>query len=370
MPKRLLGRTHIVRDLATAREVASHTSGYRFVTLQGELLDPDGTLTVGTHHAESGLLSRKSELRELRDQMTALDLRVAAAETDLAGRREHLAVLDSHIQQRQQEIDVLVEQATDLRSRIGSHRDRRQGLHEEVTLSQQEILNLEQEIQTLEGNWQEACRQVACGEARVHELHARMENAEVEMRQREHDRQQHQQQCTSASVTLAKVEERLNALQARHRQLADDLARHEGEFAPAAARRDDLLSRLREGERVLLQASSSLAHAYQDKERAEELSAATRDERQRAWQRRAHLNDLAQAVRGEWKQQQDRVHTHELQANDLRHRLDTLAGRLREDYQLELSELYKGWAPPQPGATAPLDPVASNEEIMPPFLIR
>src|SRR5205085_11229185 len=108
---------------------------------------------------------------------------------------------------------------TDLRSRIGSHRDRRQGLHEEVTLSQQEILNLEREIQTLEANWQEATRQAAAAEARVHELHARMESAEHEIRQREHDRQQHQQQCTTASVALAKVEERLDALQVQHQQL-------------------------------------------------------------------------------------------------------------------------------------------------------
>ena len=65
----LLGRTLIVRDLAAARAIAAHASGFRLVTLQGELLEPDGTLTVGTHHAETGILSRKSELRELREQL-------------------------------------------------------------------------------------------------------------------------------------------------------------------------------------------------------------------------------------------------------------------------------------------------------------
>src|SRR5207244_13069312 len=46
----LLGQTLIVRDLDPARAIAGHTSGHRFVTLQGEVLDPDGTVTVGTHH--------------------------------------------------------------------------------------------------------------------------------------------------------------------------------------------------------------------------------------------------------------------------------------------------------------------------------
>src|SRR5439155_16286031 len=51
LPAQLLGRTLLVRDLTAAREISAHTSGYRFVTLQGELLETDGTLTVGTHHA-------------------------------------------------------------------------------------------------------------------------------------------------------------------------------------------------------------------------------------------------------------------------------------------------------------------------------
>ena len=80
LPRRLLGRTLIVRDLAAARAVAAPAgTAVRCVTLQGELLEADGTLTVGTHHAEAGILSRKSELRELREQQVALDRRHGGA---------------------------------------------------------------------------------------------------------------------------------------------------------------------------------------------------------------------------------------------------------------------------------------------------
>src|SRR5205823_8706466 len=119
LPAQLLGRTLIVRDLETARTIANQTSGYRFVTLQGELLDPDGTLTIGTHHAEMGILSRKSELRELRQQVADLDQRIRDTERDLAGLRDRVTVLDTQAATLQEEIDVLAEQAADLRSRIG-----------------------------------------------------------------------------------------------------------------------------------------------------------------------------------------------------------------------------------------------------------
>src|SRR5262249_52982418 len=118
LPAQLLRRTLLVRDLDTARHIAAHTTRFRLITLQGQLLEPDGPLRVGTHHAEAGILSRKSELRELREQAAALDRRIADTERDLADLRDRLAGLDQQTEQHQEEIDVLAEQAADLRSRI------------------------------------------------------------------------------------------------------------------------------------------------------------------------------------------------------------------------------------------------------------
>src|SRR5262249_7118837 len=83
LPRRLLGRTLVVRDLDTARAVAAHASGYRFVTLAGELLEADGTLSVGLPSGETGLLSRKSKLRELREEIASQDGRLVEVDADL-----------------------------------------------------------------------------------------------------------------------------------------------------------------------------------------------------------------------------------------------------------------------------------------------
>src|SRR5262249_19004919 len=57
LPSRLLSKTLIVRDLVAARAIHSLSgANFRCVTLAGELLEADGTLTVGTHHAEAGIL--------------------------------------------------------------------------------------------------------------------------------------------------------------------------------------------------------------------------------------------------------------------------------------------------------------------------
>jgi chromosome segregation protein len=403
LPAHLLGRTLLVRDLAAAREISAHTSGYRFVTLQGEVLETDGTLTVGTHHAETGILSRKSELRELREQAAALDQRIADAEADLNELRERTTRLDHQIESLQEEIDVLAEQAADLRSRISQHRQRREGLHEEVVLSRTEISGLEHEIEASEASWQQAREQAEAAENQVQALQARLQQAEREIVEREAQRQRQQQEYTAAKVELAQADERLAALRARHQQVQNDLDQRQQECAQAEQQQTAARARLDESQRTMLQTSAGLAHSYLAKEAAERQLGAMGGERDRTRQQRQVLVERTQVVRNTWRTQQEQAHARELEVNDLRHRRDTLVERLREDYQLDLAELYQQRlaqalpSPPQPpsptggeggeggvgqGADAPLlssspppavgegpgvggppDPAAANEEI-------
>jgi chromosome segregation protein len=367
LPAQLLGHTLIVRDLTTARSIAAHTSGFRLVTLQGELLEPDGTLTVGTHHAETGILSRKSELRELRQQVTALDQRIAESEQDLAQLRERVAALDAEAATRQEEIQVLTEQAADLRARLERHRDRRKGLHEEVAISRDEVQRVEQEIASLAEALARAQEQAAAAEAAVLALQTRIDQADQEVRAREAERQQRQQDCTAAKVALAKVEERLTGLRTQHRQQESDLAQRQQEQAEAERGLAATDARMADSQCLMLQASAALARCYLDKEAAERQVAALAAEREAHRQERSRLAHQAQTLRNEWREQQEQAHARELEVNDLRHRRGTLTDRLREDYQIELAELYQQGpaekTEDEAGEPLTLSAEAANEEI-------
>jgi chromosome segregation protein len=341
LPGRLLRKTLIVRDLASARAIAAAGRAFRCVTLQGELLEADGTLTVGTHHAETGILSRRSELRELREQAAGLDAHLEEIGQDLRELRERLALLDGRSEAQQREIDVLGAEQVDLRARLGQHRERREGLHEDVQVSRSEITNLEQDIQRLEASWRQARDEATQAQASVQAIESRMEEANREIRQREEQRQQQQQEATAAKVALAHVEERLSALRSKHRQLETDLRqrdqeREQGERHLAAAR-----ARQEETQRILLDASAALAAWYLRKETAERRLREWEGERTRLRQVRQQLTEQVQASRATWRTRQEAVHARELEVNDLRHRLDSLCGRLREDYELDLAALYQ-----------------------------
>ena len=85
LPAQLLGRVLLAETLADARTLAELHPGNRVVTRSGELLEPDGTLTVGPLKAEAGLVSRKSELRELREQHRTTSELIARAEVARRG---------------------------------------------------------------------------------------------------------------------------------------------------------------------------------------------------------------------------------------------------------------------------------------------
>jgi chromosome segregation protein len=391
LPAQLLAHTLIVRDLASARAIAAHTSGYRLVTLQGELLEPDGTLTVGTHHAETGILSRKSELRELKQQLAELDHRLTETERDLVDLRERVGDLDVDVTGKEQGLTALTEQCADLHYRLEKHRTDRQGLHEQVQDHHEQMRQLEGDIARLEKTYQAAAALAAAAEAEGQALQRRIKQAAHETREREQEQQRRQQEYTDAKVALATVEERLAALGELCRSRESDLQQRRAEHAQGGQQVQALKGRLTDSQRALLQASAALALRYLDKEAAERRVAELTRERAAQRSERARLANLAQQVRTEWRAQQEQVHVSELQVNDVRHRLGALAERLREDYQLELADLYREFvakleaipeavpvdaalpadAPPAPlaadaeavAAVLALDPAAANDEI-------
>jgi chromosome segregation protein len=361
LPTRLLGRTLVARDLPTARAIAEQAPGYRFVTLAGELLEPDGTLTVGAHRAETGILSRKSELRELLEQIASMDKTLAATGEELADIRGRQAALDDECAAKQEEIDVLAEQAADLRGRVERHRDRRQGLHEEVTLSRDEILRMEREIESLAGSFHQAQAQAAAAEAEVQMLHVQIERAEHQLRQGEQDRLEREQNAKQAAVALGKAEQRLTGLRSEHERLFADLRQRQQEAAQAEQGLRDCKTRLAYSQLTRLNASATLAYGYRDKEAAELEVAALTELRQQLRQQRMKLATDIQELRNAWRTQHEDAHARELAVNDLRHQQSTLVERIREDYQVDLGQFAQ-----QRPADVPEEPFApdkADEEI-------
>jgi chromosome segregation protein len=341
LPYRLLGTTLIVQDLAAARTISAHTTGYRFVTLRGDLLEADGTLTVGSHHGDAGILSRRSELRELCQEALGIEGRISETRASLESQGGQQASLEARIQNHLDEIEMLAGQAADLRSRIGQRRQHQQGLHEEVVLGRTEIDGIELEIQKLLQGWRQAQEDATEAEGEVHALETRLESNEREIHECERQRQQKQQECMAAKVAAAQVEERLQALRSRLAQIETDLEQRTQEKLQGEQQLQLARSRLTENRMTMLRASAELAEWFLKKEASESSLAVLQGDRDARRAERQSLAQRVQAARASWRERQDQAHARELQVHDTQHRQSTLSERLREDYQLDLAELAR-----------------------------
>ena len=82
--RRILGTTWFVEDLRTAMELAA-TRGrsQRYVTRAGQLLEANGTLVTGPRLAAEGIVSRRSQLRELRNRIEVFEYQIREGQREV-----------------------------------------------------------------------------------------------------------------------------------------------------------------------------------------------------------------------------------------------------------------------------------------------
>jgi len=91
LPERLLGKTLIVKNFKAALEIQKLAPGYSLITLDGDHIDANGDITFGPMVPKSGILSRKAELRELRDRLSFIELSHVDLEKELSTQSAILA---------------------------------------------------------------------------------------------------------------------------------------------------------------------------------------------------------------------------------------------------------------------------------------
>ena len=81
----LLGRTVIVQDIDAAIHMANkYRNRFKIVTLDGQVMNPGGSMTGGSVNKEAGILSRANELEKLAAQEKELSEKKLITEADLA----------------------------------------------------------------------------------------------------------------------------------------------------------------------------------------------------------------------------------------------------------------------------------------------
>lgn len=370
LAERLLGSVILVESLTEARHLSPTMPGVRWVCRTGEVLEPDGTVSLGPLQAEIGILSRKTELRELQNRIRRLDETIQRIEHE---QQELRAAADLHagpILQHEAEIATLTGEAGSLRDQILEQRQVQRQLAENLELLRSEITILEGEWQRADEAGRAAGDQAATVDAEAKLLASQLADQEHALTEANRERDRLSQEDTAAQVSLERFREQYASLRKKRDELETELRhrRIDGVNLTSAERSNQ--GKIQEATLVILRVTATAATAYADKERRERKISTLTHDREILQSERELVSRRLTALRDLWKGRQDEAHARELTVRDLSARRDSIAQRIREEYGLDLAgevteesdEPILLTVAPEEGAEPPRDPREEIEE--------
>jgi len=336
---RLLADTWIVESLEVARRLSrAFGSRCRFVTLQGELLESDGVLFTGPVQHEWALVSRKSELRRLKIDLQTIDESVIEQQQQLDQLTESLSDVD----QRRDELQAELQRQLDLLVEAQSAHDRRQQeLNRRVALRAEHVADERTAAghrEELEDQWHQARAAFADGEAQVEQIQQYISNMEQGLTASEQRSQGVEIARTRHQSSLAKHEERLQGVQTAQLRLQQDVAQRQRERQEACRRLQAAGDKIRDACLQILNVRGELSEFALCEQRFQGSVKELLAQKSELRQQRAALIDQEATLRQERRDLSERKHGKEMSARDLRYQLSTIESRIREEYQLELTE--------------------------------
>jgi chromosome segregation protein len=218
----LLGKTAVVETLAAAADLRSKgPAGFRFVTHDGEVLESDGTLKAGPLSSAMGLLSRRSELVAIGQQIDEVDGRIAQLSKQLADDNSVARALEEDIGKLGNAIYASNTQKVQIGSALAQNSDQRQALGRERPVLEAEIASLSKLLEQLSGEQTTLAEKKAAMEQEQAERTGQVEQLSASHKAAAEELGLLGEQLTAARVQFGQVQEKeLASSQAVRRQTA------------------------------------------------------------------------------------------------------------------------------------------------------
>ncbi len=235
----LLGNVIITKDLKGANEIGKLMQHrYRLVTLDGDVVNPGGSMTGGTvKQKKSSLLSRKGELEDLKDKLATMEDQTSKLQKEVKSLKDEVAFREKkleemrvkgeqlRLQEQEQKASVReVELASknlderlsiydleksDYETQKGQNESRKNELKDLLSTVQKEIISLDQEIEQL-------TKQKNDDKSSKDELLSSISDLKV-------DAAAKSEQLNNAKQSVNRLTEELNEARKRHNRIQEDL---------------------------------------------------------------------------------------------------------------------------------------------------
>ena len=140
----LLGRIVIVQDIDAALAMAKkYANRFKIVTLDGQVINPGGSMTGGSVNKEAGILSRANELEKLSAQEKDLEQKKLVLEADLQEAQRSVDQVEFQITAAQDQLRDAEDRVLTLDGKVKQHEILLQAICDAKDSAQRELDSLE-----------------------------------------------------------------------------------------------------------------------------------------------------------------------------------------------------------------------------------
>lgn len=334
-----LHNTVIVKNLDTALALNGYARGIRYVTLDGELLEPEGALSGGKKQGQVGIISRKSELKKIEEELIQIQQTLERLEQDKQNYTEELTGLEiesAQLTKRLEQVNIL---KISKDNELAQNEQKRDELATEKKINENEMEEIDVEVGS-------ACeREISLQDelkllSRQHEqLEQQVEEASMLAKEKEQVRKGIQDEITALKVGLAQKQEKKDGLSRALNRLNAELQETQGNIEHIAHEIQGCIQKIAEAEDEIKHLGLQI-HEFQTKRVAlEESLTVLRSRREEYDLTCMELKTQLEEKQTEQKCIEQQLQELKLKENEYHIRISNLEERVREEYHIELSNL-------------------------------
>ena len=342
----LLARVYVVDEFERALALAqSAPAEHVFVTLDGAAVTSGGRISLGGAKAPEGLISRKTQIRQLETQLDELETAIERAHREHVEIEQRVADLGLQRESVIQRLATVQRQHADAQTELVRLQDEFTRVERETTTLRSESAEVQRDLDGAEQRLQQAEVELQAIEEQQGDHEARVGRCEEESTALEASLSETARELTAAQIELSRATERREAREVSVQELRDRRESLVSDGARAGREAEEAIERIRAAEAEREQAQTRQTALRDEITQQRESVVELRQERQTLRGRVEAGGVLSRQIQRQIEEADQQLHECQVALRESEVRKETLISRVAEELSLDLLALFEGYEP-------------------------
>ncbi|MBO1510442.1 chromosome segregation protein SMC [Metabacillus bambusae] len=332
----LLGTVIVTSDLKGANEIAKLMNyRYRLVTLQGDVVNPGGSMTGGAvKQKNNSLLSRGRELETINEKLADMEEKTAKLEQDVKVTKETIKKQEDILEELRSKGEKLRLEEQMIRSEIREIELNEKNVNDHLKLYDAERESFESEKDKFLARKTELSKNLQSISMKLDKLDKEIEKMSEKKVSQQTSKDELHDELTELKVILASKRQVYENQTEKVERINQDLEQSQEKYDEATEDYSLLSNEMNSSSSGQEKLEEAARNKLQDKNKTIELIARRREERLQLHEKLEYEERELKELKRQDKQLQDSLKDEEVKLNRLDVELDNRLNHLREEYLL------------------------------------